>query len=85
MMNAPPLWVTDIETKAGGKPGVLVQGQDDFVLLGHFLSQHTAGWDQQLYLTATGTKQQVIKGIETHHPEWVGIVDLDEWAMTSQN
>jgi len=69
----------NIEERAQGKPVLLVEGDDDVELLGHFLNQHSPGWDQQLYMAAAGNKQRVIKGISIHRSHWIGIVDLDEW------
>ncbi len=78
-MNHTPSWITDVERLALGKPVLLVEGADDVVLLGHFLSQHAPGWDLRLHLAAAGGKQRVITGVAVHRPGWIGVVDLDEW------
>ncbi len=75
-----PLWLDPIEQEAGGKPVVLLEGQDDEVMLGHFLSQHSSGWERRLHLAAAGSKRRVVRGVTVHRPDWLGIIDCDEWS-----
>ena len=79
-MSDVPLWITDVGRLALGKLVLLVEGEDDVVLFEHFLKQHVPGWDLRLHLAAAGGKQRVIVGVAVHRPEWIGIVDLDEWS-----
>jgi hypothetical protein len=78
-MNSLP-WIVDIKSRAGGKPVVLVEGQDDVVLLGHFFSQRAPDWVQRLHLAEARGKKRVVQGITVHCPDWIGIIDWDEWA-----
>jgi hypothetical protein len=78
-MSGIPLWITEIERLALGKPVLLVEGDDDVVLFRHFLNQHAPGWDLRLYLASAGSKQHTITGVTVHRPDWIGIVDQDEW------
>ena len=79
-MSDLPLWVADIEGRANAKPVVLVEGRDDVALLGHSLSQRDSEWGARLYLAAAGNKKKVIQGISIHRPNWIGIIDRDEWS-----
>jgi hypothetical protein len=81
-MNALPTWVSEIENKSGGKQVLLVEGKDDVTWLRHFLNQHRPGWDVRLHLAPAGGKQHVISGIAVHRPNWIGLVDHDEWGTT---
>jgi hypothetical protein len=76
-----PRWVDDIESRARGLPVLLVEGEDDVTLLGHFLGQHATDWQQRLYLAAAGGKAHVISGVAVHRSDWLGIVDRDEWSI----
>jgi hypothetical protein len=80
-MNGAPLWVTGIESLARGLPVLLVEGNDDATLIGHFLDQHASDWRQRLYLAPANGKDPVIRGVAVHRPAWVGIVDRDEWRQ----
>ena len=79
-MSSKPLWVTDIENLARGLPVVLIEGQQDRLILTHFLDQQSPDWKQRFYLAIAGSKSHVITGVAEHHPDWVGIVDRDEWS-----
>jgi hypothetical protein len=70
----------EIESLARGLPVLLVEGEDDVTLLGHFLGQHAADWQQRLYLASAGGKGHVISGVAVHRRDWLGIVDRDEWS-----
>jgi hypothetical protein len=74
------LWLERIERERGTRQVVLVEGRDDVVLLGHFLSQHDPAWDARLYLTAAEGKRRVVQGVSVHRPDWIGIIDRDEWS-----
>ncbi|MCX6032517.1 MAG: hypothetical protein NT169_24895 [Chloroflexi bacterium] len=79
-MSQTPRWVRDIESLARGLPVLLVEGEDDVTLLGYFLGQHAPGWQQRLYLAAANGKGHVVSGVAVHRPDWIGIVDRDEWS-----
>ena len=79
-MSQTPRWVMDIESLARGLPVLLVEGNEDVTLLGHFLLQLVPDWQQRLCLTAAGSKDPVVSGVAVHRPAWVGIVDRDEWS-----
>jgi len=79
-MSHIPSWITDVERLALGKPVLLVEGDDDVALFGHFLGQHAPGWDLRLHLAAAGGKRRVVAGVAVHRPGWIGVVDMDEWS-----
>jgi len=79
-MSTPPRWIGEIEQGSRGNLVLLVEGEDDVRLLRHFLNQHRPGWDVRLHLAAAGGKQHVISGITVHRPDWIGLVDQDEWG-----
>jgi len=78
-MTATPLWVHEIQTRSAGKAVLLVEGKDDVPLLSYFLTKHSPGWDSKLVILPADGKKRVISGIRTHRPDWVGVVDTDEW------
>ncbi len=82
MMNSPekPEWVKQIEREAGGKAVLLVEGATDIRILSYFLDKLLPSWNTTIELFPVGSKSKVIKAIKTYHPEWVGIVDRDEWS-----
>ena len=79
-MNGVPYWVAEIETRSRGLPVLLVEGEDDVRLFRYFLGQHKPGWDSRLYIAAAGGKQHVLSGVKRNRPEWIGVVDKDEWS-----
>lgn len=82
-MSNIPSWIQDIEKENRGLPVLLVEGEDDVLLFTHFLNEYRTGWDLKLHVAAAGNKQRVITGVTRHHPEWVGIMDRDEWDEVS--
>jgi hypothetical protein len=78
-MTEPLLWLRDVEDRAAGKPVLLVEGDDDVMLLGHYLTQHAPGWETRLVLLPAQGKQRVVSGVCVHRPDWIGVIDLDEW------
>lgn len=77
-----PAWIKDIELASRNLPVLLVEGPDDVTLFEHFFSQHAPGWELRLHIAAAGAKRHVIQGITVHRPEWIGIIDWDEWSLT---
>lgn len=73
-------WLKKIEEKAGGKPVLLLEGNTDIRILSYFLEQVSPGWQTGKAILSAGKKSQVIEAVSKHHPEWVGIVDKDEWS-----
>ncbi|MDM8525179.1 hypothetical protein QUF80_17550 [Desulfococcaceae bacterium HSG8] len=69
-----------IEDDAGGKPVLLVEGNTDIRILSYFLEQVSPGWQTGKAILCAGKKSQVIDAVSNYHPEWVGIVDKDEWS-----
>lgn len=76
-----PRWLKQVEEKAVVKPVLLVEGNTDLRILSYFLEQVSPGWAAQIIMLPAKRKSQVIEGIQTYHPEWVGIVDKDEWPV----
>ena len=77
-MNSMPAWVLEIETKSRGFPVLLVEGADDVDIFEHFFDQHSPGWRSQFFTADAGGKGHVNSGVVTHHPDWAGVMDLDE-------
>jgi hypothetical protein len=77
-MSPMPLWVREIEDESRGLPVLLVEGTDDVDILEHFFNQHSPGWRNQFFVAAAGGKEHVKSGVATHHPDWLGIMDIDE-------
>jgi hypothetical protein len=75
-----PAWLQSIEDGRGTLPVVLVEGRDDVDLLGYFFTRRQPGWQRRFLIAAAETKRNVIAGVRDFHPEWVGIVDADEWS-----
>ena len=80
-MNSMPAWVLEIETKSRGFPVLLVEGADDVDIFEHFFDQHSPGWRSQFFIAEAGGKNRVKSGVVTHHQDWAGIVDLDEFSL----
>lgn len=76
-----PRWLKQVEEKAVAKPVLLVEGNTDLRILSYFLEQVSPGWAAQIVMLPAKRKSKVIEGIQTYHPEWVGIVDKDEWPV----
>lgn len=79
-MKAQPNWIRDIETRALHLPVVLVEGREDVSIFEYFFDMHlaTRGWRQHFIIAEAGGKDHVRSGVVVHHPEWVGIIDMDE-------
>jgi len=76
-----PRWVQEIEDKSGSKPVLLVEGDVDTRIVAYFLEQVSPGWETGVILLSAGYKSRVIEGVRNYHPEWVGIIDTDEWTL----
>lgn len=74
-----PAWLRDIESRSGGLPVLLVEGEDDQLWFEHFLDQHSSVWRSKFAIFPAEGKHRVLSGINTYHPvDWAGIVDMDE-------
>lgn len=78
-MTRTPLWLRDVKDRAAGKPVLLVEGDDDVMLLGHYLTQHAPGWKTRFVLLPAQGKQRVVSGVCVHRPDWLGVIDHDKW------
>ena len=81
-MSPLPLWIREIEQQSRGLPVLLVEGLQDVTIFEHFFNQRSPGWDLRLYIAPAGGKRRVRTGVCTHRPDWIGIMDLDEWSDT---
>ena len=79
-MSPLPLWIREIEHQSRGLPVLLVEGLQDVTIFEHFFNQRSPGWDLRLYIAPAGGKRHVHTGVCTHRPDWIGIMDLDEWS-----
>ena len=75
-----PEWIKQIERAAGGKAVLLVEGGTDIRILSYFLDKVSSGWNTRFGLFPVNSKKNVIQAIKTYHPEWVGVIDQDEWS-----
>lgn len=78
MSNLPP-WIFSIENLSRGLPVLLVEGEEDVQVFRYFLTQHSPGWETRFYIAAAGAKRLVVRGVTKYHPDWIGIIDQDEW------
>jgi hypothetical protein len=79
-MKHEPDWLGYIDNDAGKRFVLLVEGPGDIVILSHFLDKHHLDWDVQLFIAPAGGKPKVIQGLK-HRPQWIGVVDRDEWSQ----
>lgn len=76
-----PLWLKDIEQKAGTYRVLLVEGTEDVKVFSNYLNRfHDANeWSNLFRILPAGRKDHVLIGIRGH-ADWIGIVDQDEWG-----
>jgi len=76
-----PLWLKDIEQKAGTYRVLLVEGPEDVKVFTNFLNRYPAAneWSNLFRILPAGRKDHVLIGLRSHN-NWIGIVDLDEWG-----
>ncbi len=67
---------------ATGKRVLLVEGPDDELAFRSWLGKHDVNWEHRWAVASAGKKANVL-GVLTLEPDWVGVVDRDEW--TAQN
>lgn len=80
-MNNRPTWLEVIETSAGGKAVLLVEGETDIKTFGYFLARLFPDWNTRFVMHSANSKEHVIAAIEKYHStDWVGVVDRDEWS-----
>lgn len=65
---------------SNNKRVLLVEGDDDFDALSIFLNKKFPSWEQNWVLTPAGKKDHVLK-ILVKEPNWLGLVDRDEWTL----
>lgn len=74
--------VKQIETEQVGQTGkrvLLVEGIDDVDAYSIFLSKKFPQWEQSWALADAGNKKQVLEALVLK-PNWIGLVDRDEWS-----
>jgi hypothetical protein len=74
--------IRDIEEQkigASDKRVLLVEGVDDVHAITEFAQKKDANISQQWVITEAGKKQNVLE-ILKKKPEWLGVVDRDEWT-----
>lgn len=74
--------IADIKTRligATGRKALLVEGTDDVDAFRVLLDRRSPGWERQWLLADAGKKDLVIAML-AKEPEWLGIVDRDEWS-----
>lgn len=70
----------DEKIKATGKNVLLVEGVDDVMAFGLFLDKvHPGQWERDWVVADAGNKKLVLDMLQ-HEPNWIGVVDRDEWA-----
>ena len=67
-----------------GKRVLLVEGTDDVDAYRIFLSNKFPQWEQAWAMAHMGNKKQVLAGLALE-PNWLGLVDRDEWSEEVQN
>lgn len=66
-----------------GKKVLLVEGTDDKDAYQIFLNKKFPGWEQTWTVAHMGNKKSVLSGL-AQEPDWVGLVDRDEWTPKEQ-
>ncbi|MCE5164301.1 DUF4435 domain-containing protein [Plesiomonas sp. PI-19] len=64
---------------ATGKRVLLVEGPDDVHAFSAWLGKIDASWENRWAVAEAGKKASVL-GLLTREPNWVGVVDRDEWS-----
>ena len=66
-----------------GKRVLLVEGTDDVDAYRNFLSRKFPDWEQTWAVAHMGNKKLVLAGLSLA-PDWIGLVDRDEWGEDIQ-
>ena len=76
-----PLWLEEIEQKAGAFQVLLVEGTEDEKIISNFLNRLPSAneWGTRFKIHPAGRKEHVLIGLRSH-ADWIGIVDQDEWG-----
>lgn len=61
------------------KRALIVEGADDVDAFQSFLGQAYRGWEQSWIIAEAGKKTEVL-AIIRKEPDWIGVVDRDEWS-----
>jgi hypothetical protein len=78
--------IAQIQTEQVGQTGkrvLLVEGTDDVDAYRNFLSRKFPEWEQIWAVAHMGNKKQVLAGLALA-PNWIGLVDRDEWGEDVQ-
>jgi hypothetical protein len=78
--------IQQIKTEQVGQTGkkvLLVEGTDDKDAYQIFLNKKFPGWEQTWTVAHMGNKKSVLSGLALE-PDWVGLVDRDEWTAEEQ-
>jgi len=69
------------ETNIGAseKRVLIVEGVDDVSGFSLFLDKVSANWEDHWVIAGAGNKKMVLN-ILKKEPDWIGVVDRDEWA-----
>ena len=76
--------ILEVKTQNVGnsnKRVLLVEGDDDFDAISIFLNKKSPSWEQHWVLVPAKKKDNVLKILEKE-PDWIGLVDRDEWTET---
>lgn len=63
------------------KRALIVEGLDDLDAIQSFLGKAYRGWEQSWVIAEAGKKTQVL-AIIREVPNWIGVVDRDEWSAS---
>ncbi|RKT46842.1 DUF4435 domain-containing protein [Thiocapsa rosea] len=64
------------------KQAFLVEGADDKEAFRILLERFAPGWEQRWAIAAVGNKRQLLELLMLE-PEWIGLVDRDEWDQAA--
>jgi hypothetical protein len=67
-----------------GKRVLLVEGSDDVDAYRIFLSKKFSNWEQRWAVADMGNKRRVVEAL-AQEPNWLGLVDRDEWDAEVQS
>lgn len=63
------------------KRALIVEGADDVDAFQSFLGKAYRGWEQSWVIAEAGKKTEVL-AIIRKEPDWIGVVDRDEWSAS---
>lgn len=71
--------IKEVQIGNSAKRALIVEGADDVDAFQSFLGKAYRGWEQSWVIAEAGKKTEVL-AIIRKEPNWIGVVDRDEWS-----